>query len=526
MPATTGSGWRLPLILLAAGIALLLLAYGETAASFPRVWSHSDTFTHCYFVIPVCAWLVWRKREALRALTPSPEPWGLLLVAGAGFLWLLAEAVDVLMYAQLGLAAMIPALAFTLFGRRVTRTLTYPFAFFLLVVPFGEVIQPWLMQLTAEFTAAGLRLVGIPVHVEGLFITTPNSRWRVIEACSGLRFLISMFTLGTLFAYLRFRRPSTRLLFGALSVAMPLVANGLRAFSVVLVGYLSDMKIGVGLDHYAIGWALFALVMAIFFFIGSRWVEAPGAREGALPGERVAGGRGEAAGPGSEAPRPGSSARGAPIAAGTAALLLISLPSLVARSLPEGATVPAAPLSAPAPAKGWVEQKTLAPWRPSFRGTTEEVRVSYAAGEAPVDLYLGFYRSQSQGSELIHFENVVVPRSDETWRPVSERSVTHEVRGGRLAIRETLVRSDFERYVVWSWYWLPDDFTSSGVVAKLLQARARLVAKRDHAAVIILSTPYDSDPETARARLRAFVTDMLPALHEALRRADGVPRAS
>ncbi|HSQ59374.1 MAG TPA: exosortase A [Acidobacteriota bacterium] len=517
MPPTSPSAWRVPIALFTAGVIALLLVYRETAASFPRVWSHSDTYTHCFFVLPVCGWLVWRKRDVLRALTPAPEPWGLLLLAGAGLLWLLADAVNVLIYAQLGLAAMIPALAFTLFGRRVARALTYPFAFFFLAVPFGEVIQPWLMQLTAKFTAAGLRLTGIPVHVEGLFLTTPNSRWRVIEACSGLRFLISMFTLGTLFAYLRFHRPGTRLLFGALSIAMPLVANGLRAYTMVLVGYLSDMKVGVGLDHYAIGWALFALVMAVFFFVGSRWREAPV--------ETMASGPGEGA-----EPAPASSGRApsvrAAIAAGTAALLLVIAPWAVARGLPSADRADAPPLAAPAAAPGWMEQETLAPWRPSFRGTTDEVRVSFASGDSLVDVYVGFYRSQRQGAELIHFENVVVPRNDETWRTVSEGSRSVVAGSERLEVRETLVRSEIERYVVWSWYWLPDTFTSSQVAAKLLQARARILYRRDHAAVVILSAPYETDPETARARLRAFVSDMLSSVRESLRRADGAPRAS
>lgn len=516
MPSNAPAGWRVPLALFAAGVVLLLFVYRETAASFPRVWSHSDTYTHCFFVLPVCAWLVWRKREALRAMTPSPEPWGLLLLAAAGLLWLLADAVDVLIYAQTGLAAMIPALAFTLFGRRVARVLTYPYAFFFLAVPFGEVIQPALMQLTAKFTAAGLRLTGIPVHVEGLFLTTPNSRWRVIEACSGLRFLISMFTLGTLFAYLRFRRPGTRLFFGVLSVVMPLVANGLRAYTVVLIGYLSDMKIGVGLDHYAIGWALFALVMALFFFFGSRWRETP-------PEERAPDG-GKGAAPGMPSGR-GASRRAA-LAAGAAALVLIGTPGAMARGLPSGEPGDASPLAAPAGAGGWSEQETAAAWRPSFHGTTEEVRVTYASGDSLVDLYLGFYRSQRQGAELIHFENVVVPRNDEIWRPVSEGTATLSIGAGRLEVRETLVRSDYERYVVWSWYWLPDTFTSSQIAAKLLQARARILYRRDHAAVVILSSPYESDPDSARARLRAFVADMMPSLRASLRRADGAPRAT
>ena len=102
----------------------------------------------------------------------------------------------------------------------------FPLAYLLLAVPFGEALIPPLIDFTADFTVTALQLTGIPVYREGSFFTIPSGNWSVVEACSGLRYLIASFTLGTLYAYLTYRSLKRRLIFIALSVIVPIIANG------------------------------------------------------------------------------------------------------------------------------------------------------------------------------------------------------------------------------------------------------------------------------------------------------------
>jgi exosortase A len=491
------------------GILLMLAAYRETARSFVEVWRGSDTYTHCFFVVPIAAWLVWRRRRTLRLLAPEPFLPGLLAIAGAGALWLVANAAGVLFYEQLAFTLMIPALVVTLFGPRIAREIAFPLGFLLFAVPFGESLQPALMRFTARASVLGLRLTGVPVAVEGMYITTPTGNWQVVEACSGLRFLISMFTLGCLFAYLHFGRLRNRLLFGALSLVVPVLANGLRAYVMVLTGYLSGHTIGAGFDHFAIGWTVFAVVMAAFFFLGSRWrenAEPPGSEPGA-------------ASRGGEA-RLGASPRAVAAAAGAAIVLAIAPAAFATWSRPLESAA-GIPLPRPEPRGGWTPIRTPPwGWAHGYRGAGSEARVVYEKEGALVECYLGFYRNQTQGRELIHFANVIVPRGEDRWRVVSEGSAAVPDAGRPLRIHETLARSPSLRVAVWHWYWLPDEFTASPTRAKLLQARARLVLRRDHAAVVILSSPYADDPGRARARLADFTRAMLPSIRASIAAAD------
>ena len=129
------------------------------------------------------------------------------------------------------------------------------------------------MEHTANFTVFALRLTGIPVYREGLFFTLPSGSWSVVEACSGLRYLIASLTLGLLYAYLTYRSFARRAIFIAFSVIVPIVANWLRAYMIVMIGHLSSMKYAVGVDHLIYGWLFFGVVMLILFWVGSFWRE-------------------------------------------------------------------------------------------------------------------------------------------------------------------------------------------------------------------------------------------------------------
>ncbi len=91
------------------------------------------------------------------------------------------------------------------FGNDVTRRILYPLAFLFFAVPAGDFLMPTLMDHTADFTVMALRLSGVPVFREGNYFTIPSGNWSVVEACSGLRYLIASITLGVLFAYLNYR---------------------------------------------------------------------------------------------------------------------------------------------------------------------------------------------------------------------------------------------------------------------------------------------------------------------------------
>ena len=205
------------------------------------IWVRSETFAHGFVVAPISLWLIWRMRDRLRPLEPRPSWLALPLIAAAGFGWLLGEVGAVNAVSQFAFVSMLVLAVPAVLGIRVTRAMLFPLGFLFFSVPIGEFLLPTLMAHTADFTIAAVRASGVPVLREGLQVfSVPNGRWSVVEACSGVRYLIASLVVGTLFAYLNYTSMWRRVAFIGVSIVVPIVANWLRAYIIVMLGYLSE----------------------------------------------------------------------------------------------------------------------------------------------------------------------------------------------------------------------------------------------------------------------------------------------
>lgn len=493
-------------------VAAILVGYHETTWSMISIWERSDTFAHGFLIFPFSAYLIWGRRHHLATLPSRPCPLALAALGVLGFCWLLSTLASVQVLEQYFLIAMIPVAVWVILGTRMAWALAFPLAYLLLAVPFGDVLIPPLIDFTADFTVRALQLTGIPVYREGSFFTIPTGNWSVVEACSGLRYLIASFTLGTLYAYLTYRSLKRRLGFIALSVIVPIVANGIRAYLIVMTGHLSDMRLAVGVDHLIYGWVFFGVVMLVLFWIGSFWREDDEAgedagtisRSGSHSGLEVA-----------DAPLGGTL-----LASGAVLLIALVWPA-AADYLDDRFSRSTAPqVEIPVASGEWrAATEPASDWKPVYVGATAGYLRSYRSSDGSVDLYVHYYRNQRQGEELVNTENLLVPEMGSRWRNVGE-STRSIARGSRsMTVRQSQLHAPARRLLVWRWYWVGGEETASPYMAKFLLARNRLLGRGDDGAEIVLATPYEEDPEEATPSLQAFVDHMAPALTEGLRHA-------
>jgi exosortase A len=494
------SGWATTLYAIAAAVAAILALYWDTAGSMVALWASSDTYAHGYLIVPIALALVWRRRREVAKLVPAPDYLGFVLLAGAGFAWLVAAAGQVQVVQQYAMMAMIPAAVVALAGRRVALALAFPLSFLLLAVPFGEAFLPLLMDWTADFTVAALRLTGIPVYREGTFFAIPSGQWSVVEACSGLRYLIASITVGALYAYLTYRRFWKRALFIVLSVVVPVVANFLRAYMIVMIGHLSGMKLAVGIDHFIYGWLFFGLVIGVLFWLGSFWRDAAPAsreRDAAFPAAARA-----------------TAAAMACTAIGVAAL---AAPWPLYAQYLDRANEARAVLTAPAEASGWsLEPQPVTHWRPHYAGAAATAFAVYRKEDRSVALYLGYYRNQRQGTELVSSQHAIAGGPGSSWASIGAGPRTEELRKGAVELRQTRLRSPSGRLLVWDWYRVAGRDLGNPYLAKALLARDKLLGRGDDSAAIAIAAPYDIRPEVAAETLRLFAREMLPSIDAAL----------
>jgi exosortase A len=493
--------------LLLALFVLPALVFSGTASSIVSIWHRSNVYAHAYLIPPVAAWLIWRRRERLAGVPIRPSvPW-LLAVGLLGFGWLVGRIGNAMILEQYAFALFFPALIGAVLGTAMIRALLFPLAFLLLSVPAGDALSQPLMEFTAAFTVRALHVSGVPVVRNGPFLTLPNCEWAITDACSGFRYLVASFTLGCLYANLRFRTWRFRLLFVALSAALPILANGLRAYVIIMLGYLSDMKLAVGVDHYIYGWVLFALYSLLLFWIGGRLREPP-AEEG---------GRGDSAQPGEPVRIP----LGRVAAAAAVATLAMGLwPAAHAARLGAAPASRAVRLELPATAGPWeAVSDPLALWRPDYTGAASEAVQAYRRGDDVVVVCVAYYRGQRQGAELINLQNDIVHLRNPDWRLAGSGERRIRLEGRPATFSEARVTGNGERFLVWHRFWLQGGYTTNPYVAQLYELKNRMLLGKDDAALVAVLSRYGQRPEEAAAAMHQFLESMEPSLDASLRRA-------
>ncbi len=508
--------WRVPLAAWLALLALIGFLFRDSFLAMASIWARSDTFAHCFLVPPISAWLAWRGRARLMPLAPRPWGWALVPLAAACVLWLLGDVASVNAAAQFAAVALVVVSVPLMLGPEVARALAFPLLFLFFAVPFGEVLTDPMMEGTADFTVAALQATGIPVYREGRSFVIPSGSWSVVEACSGIRYLIASFMVGTLFAYLNFASLRRRLVFVAVSLIVPVVANWLRAYIIVMLGHLSGNKLAVGVDHLIYGWLFFGIVITALFVIGARFADSPG-----VPG------------PAPRAPAAVRIGTTWPVAA-AGLVLLLGTQALAWRAATSPSTgVPVLKLPEQL-SDGW----TAAPppageWTPLYAGASSQASLVYRRGSEAITVWAGYWRDQGPERKMVTSTNVLVPSESHDWLPVAASSEPVVLAQGRVDFRSATLRAPpnlhlppQRQLVVHYAYWIDGTVTTSDAQAKLRIAASRLLGRGDDAAVLFFHADVPPDATPARSPLKDFVGAHWAEFAAALERTAGRPQAA
>lgn len=460
-----------------------------------RVWLESTAYNHCFLVLPLAAALLWQRRDIVAQLRPRPAPWALVIVPVLSAAWAVASLLDILEAEQLIVVALFEVLLLAMLGLRAFRALLAPLLFLFFLVPFGGFLVPSLQRFTTDFAVQGLRLSGIPVFSDGFIIQIPEGSFEVAEACAGLRFLIASIVFGCFFATIVYRSKLRRLVFIALSIALPIIANGLRAFGLIMLAHIVGSAAAVEADHILYGWIFFTLVTLLLIAIGMTFTDH--SRRAAPP-----------------TVSPGSASRlriAATMAAGLAMTLLG--PGYLATIERASATpLPAASLG-PVAGSGWLrEPVAVNDWRPIVYGASTETTATYRDGHDTVTEFAALYRLPAPGSPLTRTVNAVA--DPKVWRVVKTGQVIEPLGGATVAINTATIARLEQYRLVWWFYVVDGQPTASTVQAKLLQARAALSGGAHVGAFVALSTEADnfaSDNPTLARFLKALGPPGTPA---------------
>lgn len=265
--SATGS-IRRALPVLAVGVVILGIVFQAEVAAAIGVWRASEAYNHCFLILPMAAFLAWQRRERLSRVPVRPTLLALPAALLLGLVWFLADRLGVMEGRQLVAMAFVEILFISVLGFALYRAMAAPLLYLFFLVPFGGFLVPALQSFTTHFVVHGLDLLGIPNYNIGNDIEIPQGVFRIAEACAGLRFLIAATAFSVFYSCIIYQNVGRRLLFIAIALFVPVIANGLRALGIVWLGYALGSARAAATDHVLYGYLFFSIVLLLLILLG------------------------------------------------------------------------------------------------------------------------------------------------------------------------------------------------------------------------------------------------------------------
>jgi exosortase len=242
------------------GVVVAVL-YGAVLKGLVVDWVRDPDYGHGFIVPLFAGYALWRSRHRWQNLAPEPSNMGLAAIFMATALLVVGSLGAELFLSRVSLLLLLAGVVLYLFGWKTLVAVAFPLGYLVLMIPLPSIIYNQItfpLQLQASRLAAGsLDAVQVPVLREGNLLILPNHTLEVVEACSGIRSLMSLIALSVAYGYLADRRVWVRVALVILMVPIAVLSNGFRVFGAGVSTYFLGPEWAEGFFHTFSGWLIF-----------------------------------------------------------------------------------------------------------------------------------------------------------------------------------------------------------------------------------------------------------------------------
>ena len=255
-------------------IGVLVVLYASVLKLLVWQWYNDPDYSHGFLVPVLSAFLIWQRREKLRMVRRQPSPWGMVVVLGSLGLLFLGSLGAELSMARLSMLGTICGLIVYFAGWARLRAMAFPLAFLLFAIPipvvvYNEIVFP-LQFVASRFATKVLETLNLfPIMREGNVLVLPHMHLEVVEACSGIRSLMSLLALAAGYGYLVERSIPVRCFLIAAMVPLAIISNGTRVMITALMANYIGPKAAEGFMHEFSGWVIFVVATILFLLLHS-----------------------------------------------------------------------------------------------------------------------------------------------------------------------------------------------------------------------------------------------------------------
>lgn len=504
---------KLHFLLLGISLLFSLAAFSGGLANQYGRWMSQDEYSHGFLIPLISLWMLWDRRDALLASIGSPAWLGIPIILGSGFMLLIGELSAIFILVQVGFIVSLIGISLLFGGMSLLRLTILPILFLLFAIPmpyFLDSIMSWRLQLvSSELGVFFIRLFGIPVFLEGNVIDLGNYKLQVVDACSGLRYLYPLTSLGFLVAYL-FKAPIwQRAIIFISTIPITIFMN---SFRIGMVGILVENwgpGMADGLLHYFEGWVIFMACAAILCAEVWLFIKFSGGGDFFelfdLPDVKPV------------PVKDDQNRRSAlPITSAIAFLLIAAVFTYNVTDRIENTPDRFRFVSFPTEIDGWPSRKSFLENNIELAlGLDDYILADYQAPASNrfVNLYVAYYASQRKGVSP-HSPRVCIPGGG--WLITEFDRVEIDVMGENepMPINRAIIERDRSRQLVYYWFDQRGRKISNEYLMKWHLVKDAIFMNRTDGSLVRLTTPVfpDEDIEIADKRLQNFINMISPTL--------------
>ena len=497
--------FRMRLYLFMAAILICFIAYGSGLFNLYERWVKQDEYSHGFFIPLITVWMLWDRRVAIMNSMGKPYWVGLFLILVAATMLIVGELSAIYIMIQSGFILSLVGIILVFGGKPLLKITILPVIFLIFAIPlpyFLDTILSWRLQLiSSQLGVFFIRLFDISVFLEGNVIDLGIYKLQVVEACSGLRYLFPLTSLGFLIAYL-FKAPLwQRTIIFVSTVPITIVMN---SFRIGMIGVAVDnwgVGMADGMLHYFEGWVIFMACAALLYLELLLFTKLD--KQGSFY-DRFG------------LPEITAAEVSVEDKEKTSLWLVMSIVALCAAMITafyvsgRGELIPDRQrfVSFPDEMNEWTSRRSyLEPSIEKFLGVEDYILADYRhPRESIINLYVAYYSSQRKGVSP-HSPRVCIPGGGWLITEFDRIYVESGKAGQLLPLNRALIERESDKQLVYYWFDQRGRKMSNEYLMKWHLLRDSIVINRTDGALVRLTTPVFKGEtiQIAEDRLKSFV---------------------
>jgi len=248
-------------------LSAFIFSYFPVWQELIATWSSNDDYTHGFLIPPLSLYIVWLKRREISQTEIEPSWWGAVFAVFMLLVYLFAFMAGIKTLSSLSMILLLASAVIFLLGFRVLAGIAFPLAILFFMIPIPSQVYATLtipLQLfVSKISTLVSELAGIPISRAGNVIYLPERTFQVVQACSGLRSLISLSAISAVFGYLTLHSYMLRsaLLIACLPVAI--IVNIFRVVVLIFAYFYFGLDLASGSGHTIFGAAVFIMALLL-----------------------------------------------------------------------------------------------------------------------------------------------------------------------------------------------------------------------------------------------------------------------